>query len=265
MIDLHNHILWGVDDGSKDIEESIEMAKEAEKDGIKTIAATPHYMEGSFRESSTNILEKIQKLNRLLEEKNIDIEIIEGQEVFLSVDIIKHLDKKELITINKSKYLLIEFSMLNIPTNADKMINKLMKKGIRPIIAHPERVETIIREPSVLIPFIEMGCLTQVNAGSIKGYFGDKIKKTAIELIERDMVYIIASDAHNAHRRKPQLSEAYEKIEEIKDKEYVEKLKKTAEKIIKDEDIEFIEPKVTVDKRWRNSGLSIVKRWLKKQ
>jgi len=248
LIDIHNHILWGLDDAPNDVEESLKMLKTAQKNGIKKIVATSHYIEGSYQPDSKEIKRKILELRKIKDEKNIDIEIFQGLEVFLSVDILEYLNQNKLLTINNSKYLLIEFPFLNIPLNSDKIIYQIMKKGLRPIIAHPERTETIINDASTLIPFIDMGCLTQVNAGSITGYFGERIKKTALELIERDMVYTIASDSHNSHERKPNLSEAYIKIEKLKGKEYVKKLKKTAEIIIDDEDAEYIEPKITKKK-----------------
>lgn len=244
MIDIHNHILWGIDDGAKDFEESLAMAKIAVEDGIKQIVATPHFMNGTYKSSKEIIKEKADILNKKLKEENIDLEIILGNEVFLNIDSVEKIKKGEVYPINNTKYILIEFSFMNIPQNADRIIHQMMKEGYRPIIAHPERISSVVEDPSILIPYIEMGCMTQITSGSILGYFGDKVKKASEEIIKRDMAYTIASDAHNAKTRKPKLSKAYRRIGEISGEKYVKELKRRTYQIIYDKDIEYLEPKM---------------------
>ncbi|MDW7669951.1 MAG: CpsB/CapC family capsule biosynthesis tyrosine phosphatase [Bacillota bacterium] len=249
MIDIHNHIIWGVDDGAKTIEDSIEMAKIASEDGIHKIVATPHFMEDSFQVHKEKIIEKIDTLNLKLKEENIDVEILKGNEAFITVDILEKIEENKILSINNSKYILVEFPLMNIPQNSEKIINNIMKKGYRPVIAHPERINSIVNDPSILIPFIEMGCITQITSGSILGLFGEKIKKTSKEMITRNMVYIIGSDAHNTRSRKPKISRAYSKISELTDEKNVKEMKRRSVQIIFDKDLEYIEPEVKMKKK----------------
>jgi len=249
LIDIHNHIIWDVDDGAKSLEESIEMAKIAEEDGIHKIIATPHYMEDSYCAKKEEIQFKINVLNESIKKEKINIEILEGHEVFLTVDIIDKIQENEVMTLNNSKYILIEFSLMNIPQNAEKIINNIMKQGYRPIIAHPERINSVVSNPDSIIPFIEMGCLTQITSGSILGLFGSKIKKTAEEMIVKNMAYIIASDGHNTKVRKPKISKAYKRITELTDDENVKEMKKRTLQIINNEDMEYIEPNIGKKKK----------------
>src|SRR6056297_1250057 len=140
MIDIHNHIIWDVDDGAKTIEDSIDMAKIAFEDGIKKIVATPHFMEDLYYTDKDKIVEKIKILNKTLKEQNIDVEILKGNEAFITVDIVEKIEQNKILTINDSKYILVEFTLMNIPQNSEKIINNIMKRGYRPIIAHPERI-----------------------------------------------------------------------------------------------------------------------------
>jgi len=249
MIDIHNHIIWDVDDGAKTIEDSIDMAKIALEDGIKKIVATPHFMEDSYHKSKEEILKKTEKINSLLKEKHIDIEILNGHEAFFSIDIVQKIEEEKIFTINNSQYILIEFPLMNIPQNSEKIINNIMKRGYRPIIAHPERINSVVNNPSILIPFMEMGCVTQVTSGSLLGLFGEKIKKTSEEMVRRNMVYIISSDAHNTRSRKPKLSRAYRKISELTDKKHAKEMKRRTVQIIYNKDLEYIEPKIKTKKK----------------
>ncbi len=249
MIDIHNHIIWDVDDGAKTIEDSIDMAKIALEDGIKRIVATPHFMEDSYHADKDKIIEKIKILNNTLKEQNIDVEVLKGNEAFITVDIVEKIENKDILTINDSKYILVEFPLMNIPQNSERIINNIMKRGYRPIIAHPERINSVVNNPSILIPFIEMGCITQITSGSLLGLFGEKIKKTSEEMVRRNMVYVISSDAHNTRSRKPKISRAYRKISELTDEKNVKEMKRRAVQIIYDKDLEYIEPEVKMKKK----------------
>ena len=176
MIDIHSHILYGIDDGSKTIEESILILKKCEQEGMKKIVLTPHYMENT--NYNKNNKEKIKLFNNLKEEinkQNINIDLYLGNEVYANENILELIEKEEILTINNSRYLLIEFPLLNENLNDINIIYNLKLSNIIPIIAHPERYEYITIEK--IKQYINMGALIQINKDSLFGYYGKKAKK----------------------------------------------------------------------------------------
>ena len=157
MIDIHSHILYGIDDGAWDLNESIEIAKMAYNDGIKKIIATPHFIKGSYDATPDEIITEINILNDELRNKQIFVEILPGQEIFLGIDTAKNLKDGANLTLNNSKYVLIEFPMQEIPIFAEQSIYDLLVMGYQPIIAHPERIKTVIEDPCSLMNPIQKG------------------------------------------------------------------------------------------------------------
>lgn len=211
MIDLHCHILPGIDDGAFDISESIEMARIAAADGIRKIVATPHISnpdlpEAAGKENLSKIIdEKVDDLNRCLESEKIPVEILRGGEVsaFLSPDAC------EPFTINSTSYLLVEFPYTHLPANAREIIFNMTVAGLRPIITHPERNPSILQNPERLETLIRSGALVQITAASLTGEFGLEYQACAFHLLRRQMVSFIASDGHGAAQRPPILSKAF--------------------------------------------------------
>lgn len=213
MIDIHHHLLPGVDDGAKDEVMTLEMLKIAVEEGITKICATPHYILGYNQyEEYTGILEKVQRVNELAQQNNLPIEIYPGNEVFIDSDIENWVLNKKVVTMNHSKYLLVETSMSGIPDFIDHVLYQLQLKGIAMILAHPERYRNVQKDPNRLIPLIEKGMLVQVNVGSIMGFFGEESQRTAENLIKHNMVHFVATDAHSNQRRAPRYKEAYQQV-----------------------------------------------------
>lgn len=202
MIDIHCHILPGIDDGAFDLSESIEMARIAAADGIKKIVATPHIGNPDLPE---DIDEKINHLNRCLKSEKIPVEILRGGEVsaFLS----PHECKR--FTINRTSYLLVEFPHTHLPANAGEIIFNMSVAGLRPIIAHPERNPSVLQNPERLKTLIQSGALVQITAASLTGEFGLEYQACALHLLRERMVNFIASDGHNTVQRPPLLSGAF--------------------------------------------------------
>lgn len=214
MIDIHCHILPGVDDGPRTIEESLEMAKQAEQQGITTIVATPHHRNGSFDNSKNSIIQEVSFLNRELARENIDIEILPGQETRIYGELVEETSGEELLTVNNTGiYILIEFPSSHLPRYANKLLFDLQMKGFVPIIVHPERNREISENPGKLYQLIKEGALSQLTASSVTGKMGKKIKKMSLDLIFHHQAHLIASDAHNTTTRPFDLREAYETIE----------------------------------------------------
>lgn len=192
-VDIHSHILYGIDDGSKSLEESKEIIKQHIEMGFKDIVVTPHYIENS--DYITNNEEKEKILKTLKKEFN-DINIYLGNEVFINNNIEELLNNNEISTINGSKYLLIELPLHNKIKNATDIIYELRIKGIIPIIAHPERYEFVQKNPDSVDELIEEGAILQSNYGSIIGVYGDHAKKTMKKLLKKNVISVLATDIH---------------------------------------------------------------------
>lgn len=214
MIDLHCHILPGIDDGAKTMEDSITMAMAAYEEGIHTIVATPHHQNGRFINVKETVIEKVEELNEELEIKGVPIKILPGQEVRIHGDLLEELSKGIAIGVGETtNYLLIEFPSGHVPQFANQILYDLRVEGYRPVIVHPERNREIMENPSVLYELVKKGIFTQITAASVAGKFGRKIQTFSHQLIEANLTHFIASDAHNTTTRGFCLQDAYEEVD----------------------------------------------------
>jgi protein-tyrosine phosphatase len=215
VVDIHCHILPGIDDGAQTLAESLEMAKVAVNEGIQTIIATPHHKNNRYENPKASIMTKVKELNEALKKENIPLSILPGQEVRIYGEVIQDLSLGEILTLNETQYLFIEFPTGHVPRYADQLLYDLQLKGITPVIVHPERNKELLERPERVYDFVNKGALTQLTASSICGYFGKKIRNFSFQLIEANLTHFIASDAHNIHNRTFKVSEA---VATIKDK-----------------------------------------------
>lgn len=213
MIDLHCHILAGIDDGAQSLEDSLVMARAAVQEGITTIIATPHHKNGRYQNPKEDILVKLAELNQRLKEEKIDLEILPGQEPAINGELVEDFDAGQIMTLNDTNYVFVELPSDHVPRYTEKMLFDLQLKGLVPIIVHPERNREIHERPELLYKLVEKGALAQLTAGSICGKFGKKIKSFSEQLIEANLVHFIASDAHNVTSRAFHLGHAYDLIE----------------------------------------------------
>lgn len=213
MIDIHCHILPGVDDGPVSIEDSLLMARDAVKEGIKTIIATPHHRNNKYENNKEKILHSVNELNEILNKERIQLKILPGQEVRIYGEILEDFRKGEIMPLANSNYLFIEFPTSSVPRYTERLFYDLQTEGLTPIIVHPERNKELLENPKILYDLVSNGCLTQITASSIAGYFGKSIKKFSLQLVEHNLTHFVASDAHNIHNRSFKLNEAYEVIE----------------------------------------------------
>jgi len=213
MIDLHCHILPGLDDGAQNLEEAVEMAGIAERDGIEKIVATPHFFRNNFvHEDSGIIEERCRELSRALEAKNIKVEILGGAEVHISHNLIDEIRKnRSYLVLNRSSYMFVEFPSDHVFSGVKELFFELMSEGIMPIIAHPERNSVFARNPSFLYELVQMGALTQANSGSFSGIYGREAEEAVFSFLELNLIHFIGSDGHNARSLAPRLSEAVER------------------------------------------------------
>lgn len=236
MIDIHSHIINEIDDGSKNIEMTINMLKKAEQSGTTDIIATPHFMRGRFEVEYNEVVKKVEGLREIAKENNININIYAGQEVYYSKNILEYYNDKIIGTINNTKYMLIELPMLEF--NIDEVINiiyELQIRGITPIIAHPERYKLFIKKPSMINSLIKEGMLFQLNAGSLTGNFGKDVKKTATKYLENNIYSFIGSDAHRDIGRDTDIKEALGILEINQRRSFIN----NGKLILKNEDVIF--------------------------
>lgn len=221
MIDIHHHLLFGLDDGAADMETSLAMAEMAAKDGITHIVCTPHANDRYRFNPDVNQ----ERLAVLREHPNGRMTLGLGCDFHLSYDNIEDaLKNPAKYTINQKKYLLVEFADLMIPATIHEVFYEMGVQGLCPIITHPERNFTIQRHPERMVPWLREGCLVQITASSLTGRFGRTAQSMAFNFLDRNWVHFIASDAHNLSSRPPVMSEAYRVIEQRYGKETAERL-----------------------------------------
>ncbi|MCM2535827.1 tyrosine protein phosphatase [Neobacillus pocheonensis] len=213
MIDLHCHILPCVDDGAQDLSESINMAKMAVEQGIHTIVATPHHLNNRYENPKQQIIDRVEELNHALIQEKIDLNVLPGQEARLYGEMVEGYDTGEILTIDHTQYLLVEFPSNHIPRYTEKLFYDIQMNGLIPVIVHPERNQEIIEQPDILYHLVKNGALTQITAASICGDFGKKIKNFSFQLVEANLTHFIASDAHNTSNRTFKMREAFDFVQ----------------------------------------------------
>ncbi|MBY0145129.1 tyrosine-protein phosphatase [Neobacillus niacini] len=213
MIDLHCHILPGIDDGAQSLSDSLNMARKAVEQGIHTIVATPHHMNSKYENPKQSIIERVEELNTILIEEKIHLNVLPGQEVRIHGEMLEGYQAGGILPVNHTPYVLVEFSSNHVPRYTEKLFYDLQMNGLIPVIVHPERNQEIIERPDILYQLVKKGALTQVTAASISGDFGKKIKNFSLQLIEANLTHFIASDAHNTTKRTFKMREAFGVIE----------------------------------------------------
>ncbi len=213
IIDIHSHVIDGLDDGAPNIDTAIDMIRIAAKDGITHIIATPHYIHGIWQNNAFLVQKKINKLIKRIEQENISVQLFPGNEVFISLEVPELIKEGLVCTLNHSSYILLELPIINIPEYTKDIIFQLKLNGHTPIIAHPERNCEVADNPNLLYDFIDRGALAQINATSLTGIYGSRTKEVALTLLRHGMAHFIASDAHNCRGRTFNLSESKKIVE----------------------------------------------------
>ncbi len=233
MLDLHCHILPGIDDGAEDIDASLAMAEKAISQGITHILCTPHHNNGKYENPKEFVIQQVTNLQAELDKRNLPLTLFEGQEVRITGDLLEEIEQNRILfTDVANTYLLIEFPTMDVPAYTEQLFFDLRAKGQVPIIVHPERNAKFREDPNRLIPFLEMGCLAQLTAPSYVGIFGKSIQKTAKQMVEHRLVQMVASDAHGVHKRNFYLKEAFEAIEKDFGRNYVNQMDQVAKDVL---------------------------------
>lgn len=213
IVDIHTHILPGIDDGAHDIEESIRIINYLYNVGITDIVLTSHYVPNTIY--SYNQLVRVKLLSTLKQKLNNDnIHLYLGNEVYLSKEVIDLLEKHEISTINDTKYMLVELPLTGCLNNFQSILCDLNAYGIIPIIAHPERYEFIQKDKKRIRELLEFNCLLQCNIDSLIGKYGKRAKKIMKWLLKKDLVQFVATDTHSVNN-KEEIIKAYNKLEKM--------------------------------------------------
>ncbi len=208
MIDLHCHLLPGIDDGAADVDISLAMARASVADGISVTACTPHIMPGVYNNNRGLIEERMAMLSARFAEEGIAMKLVVGADVHMDVDLVPGLKSGRIPSLNNSRYFLFEPPHHVPPPRIEDNIFSIMSAGYVPILTHPERLSWIESHYAVMERLVRMGVLMQITAGSVTGQFGRRVRHWADRMIDEGLVHILATDAHNLTGRPPNLSKA---------------------------------------------------------
>lgn len=237
MYDIHCHVLYGVDDGADTFDESLEMLRLAYEGGSVGVVATPHNNPKAKYNSrwDSDSCEKLRLLREELKKEEIPLEIYTGHEILCTGDFIDKLKSGEVVTLNNSRFPLVEFLFNERSEDVYRKLGLLLAEGYIPVVAHPERYAFIKESPDAAKKLREMGCLLQINKSSLMGKFGATVKSIAVSMISRELACVVASDGHSPYSRTPYLGDVHEYISERWSTAYADTLLcKNPEAIIRD-------------------------------
>ena len=232
MIDFHTHILPNIDDGSRSIEETFNLIKEAKSVGFEAIISTSHYIEEYYETNTPEREVWINAIYENLQTKNIDINLYLGNEIYLSENIIKLLEEGKASTINDTSYVLFEMPLNAEPMNLYDIIYEMMQYKLVPILAHPERYSFVQKEPELIYDLIEKGVLMQANFGSILGIYGEKAQIIVKKFFESNMIHFLGTDVHRQNSIYPKVPEALAQITKIIGVQKVDELTKINPRLV---------------------------------
>lgn len=211
MIDLHSHILPGIDDGAKQLEVSLEMARIAVKDGTTVMACTPHIYPGLYMNHSAGIHVERDKLQQALDTFQIPLKLVVGADAHLVPELLEGLKSGRVPTIHGSRYFLLEPSHHVPPPNFESSVFSIMAEGFVPVLTHPERLVWIEDQYPVFVALAKRGVWMQLTAAAILGKFGKRARYWSERMLDEGLVHLIASDAHTTSMRSPKMAEAVDR------------------------------------------------------
>ena len=243
MIDIHCHILPGVDDGAASQDDSVAIAEAAVADGTSTVVATPHGAQWAYTGSLFETRGRVSDLQAELAARRVDLELLVGLEAHITPDLASACTRGDIFTLNGSRYILVEFPMQLLPAYTDQALFDLQLHHLVPVIAHPERNFAIAAKPEILWRMVSKGMLAQVTAGSLTGLFGPRTREVADLLVTHHLIHVIASDAHSVSGRGPALSAAVHRVGELLGRgAAVAMVTTTPQAILRDESVSVPEP-----------------------
>jgi protein-tyrosine phosphatase len=213
MIDLHSHLLPGIDDGAHNWEESLDMARQAVADGTTEILITHHILDNTYYKLEAEILQKYEEMRNRLQAERIKLKLHLACEIFYQPDM--ELNHTISTFNNNGRYFLVEFPMQGIPRGVEDTFFQLILDGKTPVIAHPERNVGILKNPNRAYEFVQRGALLQMNAGSLVGKYGEGVTAVAMALMNSRLIHFVGSDGHNTGRRSLRMRETYNRVRDL--------------------------------------------------
>lgn len=232
MIDIHSHILPNIDDGSRSIEETFNLIKEAKNVGFEAIIATSHYIEDYYETDTPEREVWIKAIYENLQAKNIDMKLYLGNEIYISENLVSLLEEGKASTINDTSYVLFELPLNAEPMNLYQVIYEMQQCKLVPILAHPERYSFVQKDPELIYDLIQKGVLIQSNYGSIIGQYGEKAEMIVKKFLENNMIHFLGSDAHRQNTIYPKIPQILSELNGIIGEEKVEELTTTNPKLV---------------------------------
>ncbi|KAF1695288.1 tyrosine-protein phosphatase [Pseudoxanthomonas koreensis] len=210
MLDLHYHLLPGIDDGATDLAMALEMARMSVADGVTTVACTPHIYPGLYDNTRDGIVDAIARLQAALDDAGIPLRLVEGADVHLDPGLVEGIRGGRIPTLAGSRYLLLEPPHHVAPPNFEGVVFELMAAGFIPVVTHPERLSWVETHYDLFVRLARRGAWMQITAGALTGRFGRRPGYWAARFVDEGHCMILATDAHHPRRRPPLLAEAHE-------------------------------------------------------
>ena len=232
MIDFHTHIIPNIDDGSRSVEETFNLIKEAKEAGFEGIILTSHYIENYYETDAPERDVWVKAISDSLKAKGIETNLYIGNEIYISENIMDLLINRKASTINNTSYVLFEMPLNAEPMNLYDVIYSLQENKLVPVLAHPERYSFVQKEPELIYDLIQKGVLMQANYGSILGQYGENAKMIVKKFLENDMIHFLGSDVHRQYSIYKKIPQALEEIRKIIGEEKLEKLTTTNPKLV---------------------------------
>lgn len=215
MIDIHSHIIPNVDDGARSVEETFNILKEAQEAGFTDVILTSHFLLNYYETNAQELIFWKEKLQEVLKKQGTKINLHSGMEIYITNQMEELLENKKILTLANSRYMLIELPLATNVKYFDYVVYYLEAKGIKPIIAHPERYKCVQKDPDIVEEYIEKGCLIQCNYGSIVNLYGREAEKTIKTLLKKNQVHFLGSDVHRENGTYLIILDAIKKIRKI--------------------------------------------------
>lgn len=215
MIDIHSHVIPNVDDGARSVEETFNILKEAQEAGFTDVILTSHFLLNYYETNAQELIFWKEKLQEVLKKQGTKINLHSGMEIYITNQMEELLENKKILTLANSRYMLIELPLATNVKYFDYVVYYLEAKGIKPIIAHPERYKCVQKDPDIVEEYIEKGCLIQCNYGSIVNLYGREAEKTIKILLKKNQVHFLGSDVHRENGTYLIILDAIKKIRKI--------------------------------------------------
>ena len=210
MIDLHSHILPDVDDGATDMATSLAIARMAVDEGIKVMAATPHFFPGVYDNEANDVRARVAALQQAILAAGIALDVVTGCDAHIRPDFISCLQDGKILTLNDTRYVLFEPPHTSLPQRMDELLHNILTSGFVPILTHPERLRWIEQNYELIRQLVEQGVLMQITCGSLTGRFGPRPQYWAQRMMADGLVHILATDTHDTKKRPPKMMKAYD-------------------------------------------------------